>query len=77
MAASMPKASTCAPACAVPTRSLKSLIGAKGTPAARNFSAQWAEGWRAMINRWERLDTARTWAAVAAFGLFLAAAALR
>jgi uncharacterized membrane protein len=34
------------------------------------------EGWRAMINRWERLDTARTWAAVAAFGLFLAAASL-
>ena len=35
------------------------------------------EGWRAMINRWERLDTARTWATVAAFGLFLAAGALR
>jgi hypothetical protein len=35
------------------------------------------EGWRAMISRWERLDTARTWAAVAAFGLFLAAGALR
>jgi uncharacterized membrane protein len=35
------------------------------------------EGWRAMVNRWERLDTARTWAAVAAFGLFLAAVGLR
>jgi hypothetical protein len=30
-----------------------------------------------MINGWERLDTARTWAAVAAFGVFLAAGALR
>jgi uncharacterized membrane protein len=35
------------------------------------------EGWRAMINRWERLDTARTWAAIAAFSLFLADVALR
>ncbi len=35
------------------------------------------EGWRAMVNRWERLDTARTWAAVAAFGFFLAAMGLR
>ncbi len=33
--------------------------------------------WRAAIARWERLDTARTWAALAAFGLFLAAATLR
>jgi len=33
--------------------------------------------WRAMINRWQRLDPARTWVAVAAFGLFLAAGALR
>jgi hypothetical protein len=30
-----------------------------------------------MINRWERLDTARTWAAIAAFGPFLADVALR
>jgi uncharacterized membrane protein len=35
------------------------------------------EGWRAMIDRWERLDTARTWAAIAAFSLFLADVALR
>ena len=40
-------------------------------------AAELPEGWRAMINRWERLDTARTWAAAAAFGLFLVAAALR
>jgi uncharacterized membrane protein len=35
------------------------------------------EGWRAMIHRWEQLDTARTWAAVAAFSLFLADVVLR
>jgi uncharacterized membrane protein len=31
------------------------------------------EGWQAMIRRWEQLDTLRTWAAIAAFGFFLAA----
>ncbi len=35
------------------------------------------KNWRALVNRWERLDTVRTWAALAAFGLFLAAMALR
>jgi uncharacterized membrane protein len=34
-------------------------------------------GWQALIARWERLDTARCWAAIAAFALFLAATALR
>ena len=33
------------------------------------------DAWRAMIKRWERLDTVRTWAAVAAFGTFLMAGA--
>jgi uncharacterized membrane protein len=32
--------------------------------------------WRVMVRRWERLDTARTWAAIAAFGFFLAALTL-
>ncbi len=35
------------------------------------------DGWRASVRRWERLDTLRTWAAVAAFGLLLAATVLR
>jgi uncharacterized membrane protein len=35
------------------------------------------ENWRALVQRWERLDTARTWAALAAFALFLTAMALR
>jgi len=35
------------------------------------------EGWRATINRWERLDAARTWAAIAASCLFLADVRLR
>lgn len=30
-----------------------------------------------MINRWEQFDTARAWAAIAAFSLFLAAVGLR
>jgi uncharacterized membrane protein len=29
--------------------------------------------WRGLVARWEQLDTVRTWAAVAAFALFLAA----
>ena len=29
--------------------------------------------WRALVNKWERLDTVRTWAAISAFCLFLAA----
>ena len=29
------------------------------------------DGWRFMISRWERLDVARTWAAIGAFSLFL------
>jgi uncharacterized membrane protein len=33
--------------------------------------------WKATIHRWERLDTARTLAALATFALFLAAAAVR
>lgn len=32
--------------------------------------------WQAQIGRWQRLDIARTWAAVAAFGLYLTATAL-
>jgi uncharacterized membrane protein len=35
------------------------------------------ENWRALVERWERLNTVRTWAALAAFAGFLAAAALR
>ena len=35
------------------------------------------KNWRELINRWERLDTARSWAAVAAFALFLAAMMLK
>jgi uncharacterized membrane protein len=33
--------------------------------------------WRAMVARWEQLDTVRTLAAIAAFALFLAASMLR
>jgi uncharacterized membrane protein len=33
--------------------------------------------WRALIERWERLDTLRTWAAIAAFCFFVAAVTMR
>jgi hypothetical protein len=33
--------------------------------------------WRAVVSRWERLDTVRFWAAVTAFAFFLTAVALR
>ena len=35
------------------------------------------QNWRALVNRWEQLDIARCWAAIAAFALFLAAMALQ
>jgi hypothetical protein len=35
------------------------------------------ENWKAVIKRWERLDTVRTWAALAAFVCFLTAVALQ
>ena len=35
------------------------------------------KNWRTLISRWERLDRARTWAAVTAFALFLTAMALK
>ena len=33
--------------------------------------------WRSSVNRWERFDRARTWAALAAFAFFLTATAFR
>jgi uncharacterized membrane protein len=35
------------------------------------------KNWRTLVSRWERLDRARTWAAVTAFALFLTATALK
>ena len=34
------------------------------------------QNWRMMVNQWEQLDTARCWAAIAAFALFLMAMAI-
>lgn len=33
--------------------------------------------WRTLVSRWERFDTARTWAGITAFVLFLTATALK
>jgi uncharacterized membrane protein len=35
------------------------------------------KNWQTLINQWERLDRARTWAAIVAFALFLIAMALQ
>ncbi len=35
------------------------------------------ENWRVMVERWERLDSVRCWAAMAAFALFLVALTFR
>jgi len=35
------------------------------------------QNWATLLKRWEQLDTARCWAAMAAFALFLAAMALQ
>jgi hypothetical protein len=35
------------------------------------------DNWRAIVRKWERLDTIRFWAAVSAFAFFLTAVALR
>jgi uncharacterized membrane protein len=46
--------------------------------AALGWNAATPPGdWRARIARWERLDSVRTWAALAAFALCLTAMALR
>lgn len=58
------------------------LITLMGTVPINQATLTWEpaappENWRALVSRWERLDTARTWAAITAFGLFLTAMAPR
>jgi uncharacterized membrane protein len=53
-----------------------------GTVPINQAALSWApaappEGWRIAVRRWERLDTIRTWAALAAFSLFVLGLALR
>jgi len=53
-------------------------ITLKGTVPINQAALTWdpaapPQNWRRLVRRWERLDTARTWAALAAFNLFLAA----
>src|SRR5690242_2797845 len=53
-----------------------------GTVPINKAALTWEAGappanWRALMQRWERLDTARTWAALAAFGCLLTAMALQ
>ena len=53
-----------------------------GTAALKEAVLNWnlvspPTEWRALIERWERLDTLRTWAAIAAFCFFVAAVTMR
>ncbi len=53
------------------------IITLAGTVPINRAALAWSpdappDDWRRQIARWERLDTARTWAAVSAFVLFLA-----
>jgi hypothetical protein len=57
------------------------LVTFVGTVPINKATLTWQLGappanWRAMVRRWERLDTARSWAATLAFASFLTAAAL-
>ena len=53
-----------------------------GTAPINQTIRTWQPGappknWRTLVSQWERLDRARTWAAVMAFALFLTAMALK
>ncbi len=53
-----------------------------GTVPINQAALSWApasppEGWRAAIRRWERLDNVRTWAAIGAFVMFVAASGVK
>src|SRR6266550_7748779 len=57
------------------------LLTLRGTAPINQTIRNWQpsappKNWRTLISRWERLDRARTWAAVTAFALFLIAVAL-
>jgi uncharacterized membrane protein len=58
------------------------LLALFGTSPINATALTWQPGappknWRTLVSRWERLDRARTWAAVTAFALFLTATALK
>ena len=58
------------------------LVTMFGTVPINEAAYEWnAEqppaGWKAIVDRWERLNTVRTWAAVCAFAFLLTAAALQ
>jgi uncharacterized membrane protein len=53
----------------------------KGTVPINEATLEWEPkappaNWRALVSRWELLDTVRTWAAITAFALFLTAMAV-
>lgn len=57
------------------------LLAFFGTAPINQAILSWQPGappnnWRTLLSRWKRLDIGRTWAGIAAFALFLTAAAL-
>jgi len=64
---------------AVQTRNAATFLG---TVPINQAALDWSpeappSDWRALVDRWERLNTVRTWAAVLAFACFLTAVAVR
>jgi uncharacterized membrane protein len=58
------------------------LVTVFGTVPINEAAFEWhpdapPSGWKALVDRWERLNTVRTWAAVLAFALLLTGVALR
>lgn len=58
------------------------LVTLFGTVPINEAAIEWnpdapPSNWKASVDRWEQLNTVRTWAAVGAFALFLTAVALR
>jgi uncharacterized membrane protein len=58
------------------------LLTLLGTAPINATVLTWQPGappkdWRTLVSRWERFDKARTWAAIAAFALFLMAITLK
>ena len=58
------------------------LVTLFGTVPINTAALEWQpdeppRDWRALVDRWERLNTIRAWAAILAFGFFLTAVAVR
>jgi uncharacterized membrane protein len=58
------------------------VVTLRGTVPINEATLEWEPAsppgsWRAMVSLWERLDSVRAWAALAAFALFVTAMAVQ